>query len=94
MQVKYNKVKQNNKQSKGCACKNSPRRSLLLPPRQRRQKKGLMRDGGVIFSSSSWKPQEEGMMNIAARFLPQLRNQGMSVKRGRSQTTEGDALLV
>jgi hypothetical protein len=24
--------------------------------------------GGVIFSPSSWKPQEEGMMNIAARF--------------------------
>jgi hypothetical protein len=32
-----NKVKQNLKQSKGCACENSPRRSLL-PPRQRRQK--------------------------------------------------------
>jgi hypothetical protein len=51
----------------------------------------LMRDGGVIFSPSSWEPQEEGMMNIAARFFPQLRNQGMSVKSGRSQTTEGDA---
>jgi hypothetical protein len=24
--------------------------------------------GGVIFSPSSWKPQEEGMMNIATRF--------------------------
>jgi hypothetical protein len=24
--------------------------------------------GGVIFSPSSWEPQEEGMMNIAARF--------------------------
>jgi hypothetical protein len=47
--------------------------------------------GGVIFSSSSWEPQKEGMMNIAARFFPQLRNQGMSIRRGRSQTTEGDA---
>jgi hypothetical protein len=26
---------------------------------------------GVIFSPSSWEPQEEGMMNIAARFFPQ-----------------------
>jgi hypothetical protein len=25
---------------------------------------------GVIFSPSSWEPQEEGMMNIAARFSP------------------------
>jgi hypothetical protein len=50
-----------------------------------------MRDGGVIFSPSSWEPQEEGMMNIAARFFPQLRNQGLSIWRGRSQTTEGDA---
>jgi hypothetical protein len=41
--------------------------------------------GGVIFSPSSWEPQEEGMMNIAARFFPQLRNQGMSIRRGRSQ---------
>jgi hypothetical protein len=24
--------------------------------------------GGDIFSPSSWEPQEEGMMNIAARF--------------------------
>jgi hypothetical protein len=24
--------------------------------------------GGVIFSPFSWEPQEEGMMNIAARF--------------------------
>jgi hypothetical protein len=40
---------------------------------------------GVIFSPSSWEPQEKGMMNIAARFFPQLRNQGMSIRRGRSQ---------
>jgi hypothetical protein len=53
--------------------------------------KTVMRDGGVIFSPSSWEPQVEGMMNIAAKFFPQLRNQGMSVRRGRSQTTEGDA---
>jgi hypothetical protein len=51
----------------------------------------LMLDSGVIFSPSSWEPQEEGMMNIAARFFPQLRNQGMSIRRGRSQTIEGDA---
>jgi hypothetical protein len=42
MQVKINKVKQNLKQSKGCACENFPRRSLLLPPRQQRQKNFLM----------------------------------------------------
>jgi hypothetical protein len=41
--------------------------------------------GGVIFSPSSWEPQEEGMMNIAARFFPQLRNQGMSIRRGRNK---------
>jgi hypothetical protein len=28
----------------------------------------LMRYGGDIFSPSSWESQEEGMMNIAARF--------------------------
>jgi hypothetical protein len=38
--------------------------------------------GGVIFSPSSWGPQEEGMMSIAARFFPQLRNQGLSFRRG------------
>jgi hypothetical protein len=38
--------------------------------------------GGVIFSPSSWEPQEEGMMSIAARFFPQLRNQDLSFRRG------------
>jgi hypothetical protein len=38
--------------------------------------------GGVIFSPSSWKPREEGIMSIAARFFPQLRNQGLSFTRG------------
>jgi hypothetical protein len=38
--------------------------------------------GGVIFSPSSREPQEEGMMSIAARFFPQLRNQGLSFRRG------------
>jgi hypothetical protein len=38
--------------------------------------------GGVIFSPSSWEPQEECMMSIAARFFPQLRNQGLSFRRG------------
>jgi hypothetical protein len=38
--------------------------------------------GGVIFSPSSWEPQEEGMMSIATRFFPQLRNQGLSFRRG------------
>jgi hypothetical protein len=28
----------------------------------------MMRYGVDIFSPSSWEPQEEGMMNIAARF--------------------------
>jgi hypothetical protein len=41
--------------------------------------------GGVIFSPYSWEPQEEGMMSIAARFFPQLRNQGMSIRRGASK---------
>jgi hypothetical protein len=48
-------------------------------------------DHDVFFSLSSWEPQEEGMMNIAARFFTQLRKQGMSIRRGRSQMTEGDA---
>jgi hypothetical protein len=30
--------------------------------------RGLMRYGVDSFSPSSWEPQEEGMMNIAARF--------------------------
>jgi hypothetical protein len=42
----------------------------------------LMRYGGDIFSSSSWEPQEESMMSITTRFFPQLRNQGMSIRRG------------
>jgi hypothetical protein len=63
-----------------------PRHQVLWAPRG-----SLMCDGCVIFSPSSWEPQEERMMNIAARFFPQLRNQGMSIRRGRSQTTEGDA---
>jgi hypothetical protein len=60
-------------------------------PRSAEVCRTVMRDGGVIFSPSSWEPQEEGMMNIATRFFPLLRNQGMLVRRGRSQTTEGDA---
>jgi hypothetical protein len=47
--------------------------------------RSMMRYGVDIFLPSSWEPQEEGMMSIAARFLPQLRNQGMSIRRGRSQ---------
>jgi hypothetical protein len=31
--------------------------------------KSLMRYGVDSFSPSSWEPQEEGMMNIAARFF-------------------------
>jgi hypothetical protein len=31
------------------------------------------------------------MMNIAARFFPQLRNQGLIVLGEERQTTEGDA---
>jgi hypothetical protein len=40
---------------------------------------------GFIFSPSSWEPQEEGMMSIAARFFPQLRNQGLSFRRGANK---------
>jgi hypothetical protein len=65
--------------------------SLLLPREDTKPSLPLDACGGVIFSPSSWEPQEEGMMNIAARFFPQLRNQGLSFRRGRSQTTEGDA---
>jgi hypothetical protein len=32
-----------------------------------------------------WEPQEEGVMNIAARFFPQLRNQGMSILERRDK---------
>jgi hypothetical protein len=32
------------------------------------REKALMRYGVDIFSPSSWEPQEEGMMSIAARF--------------------------
>jgi hypothetical protein len=32
-----------------------------------------------------WEPQEEGVMNIAARFSPQLRNQGMSILERRDK---------
>jgi hypothetical protein len=41
--------------------------------------------GGVIFSPSSWKPQEEGMMSITAMFFPQLRNQCLSFRRGANK---------
>jgi hypothetical protein len=41
--------------------------------------------GGVIFSPSSWEPQEEGMISIAIRFFPQLRNQGLSFRRGANK---------
>jgi hypothetical protein len=38
-----------------------------------------------------WEPQEEGVMNIAARFFPQWRNQGLIVLGEERQTNEGDA---
>jgi hypothetical protein len=59
------------------AVSSCPTWSLSTSPTRR-----VMRDGGVIFSPSSWKPQEEGMMSIAAKFFPQLRNQGLSFRRG------------
>jgi hypothetical protein len=61
------------------------RKIILLRSPATAPEKVLDACGGVIFSLSSWKPQEEGMMNISARFFPQLRNQGMSIWRGRSQ---------
>jgi hypothetical protein len=42
------------------------------------------------FSPSSWKPQEEGMMNIAARFSLRKKPRFIDQERNR-QTTEGDA---
>jgi hypothetical protein len=48
----------------------------------------LMRRGVDVISPSSWEPQEEGMMSIAANF-PSVRNQGLSYP-GKSQTSEGD----
>jgi hypothetical protein len=41
------------------------------------------------FSPSSWEPQEEGMMNIAAIFS--LNKKLRFVSPGKSQTPEGDA---
>jgi hypothetical protein len=80
-----NKVKQNLKQSKGCVCEKLPSQKSSSSSPATAPEKVLDACGGVIFSPSSWEPQEEGMMNIAARFFPQLRNQGMSISRGRSQ---------
>jgi hypothetical protein len=87
MQVKINKVNQNNNKVKDVCAKNSPRRSVLLPPRQRRQKSGLMRGKWP----ARWEPQEEGVMNIVARLFPQLRNQGLIILGEERQTTDGDA---
>jgi hypothetical protein len=39
----------------------------------------VMRHGVDVISPSSWEPQEEGMMSIAANF-PSVRNQGLSVQ--------------
>jgi hypothetical protein len=38
----------------------------------------LMRHGVDVISSSSWEPQEEGMMTTSGGF-PSVRNQGLSV---------------
>jgi hypothetical protein len=46
--------------------------------------KSLMRYGGDIFSPSSWEPQEEGMMNIAARFSLSYENKVLSIRRRKS----------
>jgi hypothetical protein len=48
-----------------------------------------MRRGVDGFSSSSWKPQEKGMMSTAASFS--LRKKPRFVSPGKSQTPEGDA---
>jgi hypothetical protein len=40
---------------------------------------GLMRHGVDVISPSSWEPQDEGMMSIAANFASE-RNQGLSVQ--------------
>jgi hypothetical protein len=49
----------------------------------------LMQHGVDVISTSSWEPQEEGMMITVANF-PSVRNQGMS-NPGKSQNQEGDA---
>jgi hypothetical protein len=46
--------------------------------------------GVDIFSLSSWEPQEEGMMNIAARFSLSKKPRYVDQERNR-QTTKGDA---
>jgi DNA mismatch repair protein MutH len=76
MQVK-NKVKQNLKQSKGCACE-TPLAEVFFFPVNGARKIVLMQRGVDSFSPSSWKPQEEGMMSTAASF-PSVRNQGLLV---------------
>jgi hypothetical protein len=82
MQVKINKVKQNLKQSKGCACEKHPSQKCSFSSPAMAPEKVLDACGGVIFLPSSWEPQEEGMMSIAPRFFPQLRNQGLLFRRG------------
>jgi hypothetical protein len=77
MQVK-NKVKQNLKQSKGCACE-TPLAEVFFFPGNGARKLCLMRHGVDGFSPSSWEPQEEGMMSTAENF-PSVRNQGLSVQ--------------
>jgi hypothetical protein len=44
-----------------------------------------MRDGGVIFSPSSWEPQEEGMMSTAASFSLSYETKVLSIRRRKSQ---------
>jgi hypothetical protein len=55
--------------------------------------KGIDACGVDSFSPSSLKPQEEGMMNKAARFSLSKKPRYVDQERSR-QTTEGDACLL
>jgi hypothetical protein len=50
-----------------------------------------MRYGVDSFSPFSWEPQEEGMMNIAARFSLSSETKVYQSEGEEANTTEGDA---
>jgi hypothetical protein len=60
------KIKQNNKQSKGCACETPLAEVFFLPATL--PENSLMRMVLIYRSPTSWEPQEEGMMSTTAVF--------------------------
>jgi hypothetical protein len=72
-----------------CSGSITPSSSIFLPLKPFAEK---LLDACSVdsFSPSSWKPQEEGMMNIAARFSLSKKPRFLDQERNR-QTTEGDA---